>query len=100
MGESLGADEMEVGDAAVGHEHQKTYAIRLSRERITRRWRNRTWHAAHPLGPELGEEQSLHPPPVSPALHPCTPSVLPSIEDVFRIVKGDDDGGFCVGRQG
>lgn len=61
---------------------------------------NCTWHSAHSLGPDLGEEQGLHPPPVSPALDPRTPGIFPSIEDVFRVVKGDDDGGFGVGRQG
>jgi hypothetical protein len=37
---------------------------------------------------------------VSSALHPRTAGVLSSIEDVLRIVKGEDDGGFGVGRQG
>ena len=61
---------------------------------------NGTWHPTHSLRADLGEEQGLHPPPVCPTLHPRTPCVFPSIEDVFRFFKGDDDGGFGVGRQG
>lgn len=47
----------------------------------------------------MGEEQGLDPSPVSPALYPGTSSIFSSVEDVFRIVEGDDDGGFGVGRQ-
>ena len=61
---------------------------------------NGTWHPTHSLRANLGEEQGLHPPPVSPTLHPRTPGILSSIEDIFRVVEGDDDGGFCVRRQG
>ena len=61
---------------------------------------NGTWHPTHSLRASLGEEQGLHPPPMSPALHPRTPGILPSIEDVFRVLKSDDDCGFGVRRQG
>ena len=71
-----------------------------SRDQKTRRRQKSTWHPAHSLCSNLGEEQGLHPPPVSPALHPRTAGVFPDVEDVFRIFKGDDDGGFGVRRQG
>lgn len=61
---------------------------------------NCTWHPAHSLGPNLGEEQGLDPSPVGPVLYPGAPSVFSSVEYVFCIVEGDDEGGFCVGRQG
>ena len=66
---------------------------------MTRNGRDRTWHPAHPLCPNLGEEQGLDPPPVSPTLGPCASGVLSSIEEVFRVVEGNDDCGFGVRRQ-
>ena len=100
VSESLGTDEMKIRDTTISHEHQKTLGIGLLQGRIRGQLGNFTWHTAHPLCADLSEKQSPHSLPVRPALYPRTSSILSGIEDVFRIIEGDDDGGFGVRGQG
>lgn len=56
-----------------------------------------TWYAASPAGVGGRQEYRASILPAARALQPCPREVLPSVEEVLRLVEGDEDAGLGVG---